>query len=109
MAFIIVNGRLGSKPIKKQSHNGRIYIAFSLAYNEWVREREETVWCNCIWLGYKYNPLSSKLDKGSAVCIAGKLAKPNAFQRKDGSWDASLTILVSDISFCPLGRSMRSP
>jgi single-strand DNA-binding protein len=107
MALIIINGRLGGRPEQKNSKNGTAYLSFSVAHSEKRGEKEETVWYRCLWINWEKNGLVSYLEKGSLVSVIGKLQKPKAFQRKDGSSDVDLTVFVNDVSFLPSSKADR--
>lgn len=102
MAFITVNGRLGNRPELKQSKNGSSYLQFNVAHSE---KKDETIWFKCLWMSAN-SGIVQHLDKGSAVCVIGRLQKPKTFQRRDGSWDSECTIFVSDVSFLPSNKPL---
>lgn len=100
MATIIINGRIGHAPEQKTSKAGNRYLDFSIATGS---AKSETTWFRCTWL----SPTSSivpHLDKGSAVSVTGRLSKPTAYAKKDGSYDVNLSVMVSDISFLPTNK-----
>ncbi len=103
MSLIIVNGRIGLKPEIKKSKSGSSYLSFSLACSEKREGKEDTTWFRCLWMNENAS-IIPHLDKGSGVCVVGRLQKPKPYQRKDGAWDVSLTVFVTDISFLPSNK-----
>ena len=100
MAFVMVNGRLGGKPELRQSKSGSNYLQLNVAHSE---KKDETIWFKCLWMNAN-SGIIQHLDKGSAVCVIGRLQKPKAFQRRDGSWDSECTVFVTDVSFLPSNK-----
>jgi single-strand DNA-binding protein len=104
MALIVINGRLGVKPEQKNSKSGSSYMSFSVALSEKRGGKEETTWFKCIWMNAEGSTILNFLDKGSLVQITGTLLKPKAFQKKDGSYDVDLTIMVHAVNFLPISK-----
>jgi single-stranded DNA-binding protein len=99
MAMIFLTGRLGAAPQTKKSKSGNAYLEFSLAEGS----KTDVVWYQCFW--DKLNaPIVAHLTKGSAVAVSGKLLKPQPFQKKDGSHDCRITIMVTTVDFLPTSK-----
>lgn len=85
MNKMILIGRLGRDPEEKQTKTGSSYWTFSLATNEWKKDKgeEETTWHNITcWDDYHGKTLMEKVSKGSILYIEGML-KFNTYM-KDG-------------------------
>lgn len=100
MTTIIINGRLAAKPTEKVSQKGSKYLEFTIGSGT----KEEVVWYRCCWFNPNPN-VFVHLDKGSAISVTGKLSKPKVYQKKDGTHDVNLSVMVSDLSFLPTNKA----
>jgi len=102
MVLVVLNGRLGNRPEKKFSKNGSPYTSFSIAFSEGKKNGEgETTWYNCLWMSAEGNKILDYLDKGSLIQVTGTLLKPKPYQKKDGTYDVNLSVMVHAVNFLP--------
>jgi len=92
------------KPERKTSQSGSEYFSFSIAESIKSGSRDEAIWYKCVWINPANTGILGFLDKGSGVCMTGRLQKPKPFQRRDGTVDVDMTIFVTDVSFLPVNR-----
>ena len=103
MLKCMVIGNIGGDPELKYAASGSAILRFSVASNgrrrtqvgEW---EDATTWCRVTILGKRAESLVEHLKKGTRVYCDGKLeARP--WSRSDGSPEAGLEILASDVEF----------
>lgn len=93
-------GRLGKDPELRTFDNGRALCSFSLATNEYYKNREgekvqNTDWHNIVAWGKRAEFMAQLLKKGANVAIGGKLTN-RSYEAKDGSTKFITEIVVND-------------
>lgn len=93
-------GNLGQDATIKD-FNGRNYIAFNLGHSERYTDKdgvkhERTTWISCLKPINDQSTLAGFLKKGTQVYVRGRVSA-RAFQRNDGTVDASLNCTVTDL------------
>jgi len=94
---VILVGNVGRKPEQIKSNNSDLMIAkFSLATNEWSKDKGETTqWFNIKCFRYTAEK-ALKLDKGYKVWVEGKI-KQDQYTDKDGNSKQSLYVVCDTI------------
>ncbi|GAB3990455.1 hypothetical protein GCM10028807_17660 [Spirosoma daeguense] len=95
-----VIGRIG-QDAKIVDHNGRKFVAFSLAVDESYKDRngnkvDKVVWCDCVTEQERFFNVINWLTKGREVYVEGK-PSARAYE-KDGKLYATIRISVNQIS-----------
>ena len=107
MNKIILVGRVGSEPVRRETKNGTSVTNFSVAtsrrmateeLDENGRPKEETQWHQIVAWGKQGDSCASYLHKGSAVLIEGSL-KSRKYEGKDGSKKMSFEIHAETVNF----------
>jgi single stranded DNA-binding protein len=109
MNFVILSGRIGKDPVRKETAKGTSYAAFTLATNEYNSDskQESTEWHNIVVYGSQADRVSNLLSKGDQITLRGKLSsynyKINALNTKTGAIEETsirrVEIVAFDIDF----------
>lgn len=93
-------GRVGNDASVEKSKNGREFIKFSLATQEY--NEKETVWMNIVSFNSDIIKMVSYYKKGTLLCVMGEL-KVNKFVNKENITVTSLDVLAFNCSFVNSG------
>lgn len=110
MRKIIINGRIVNNAEKKTNKNGREYIQFRFANNEYGDPKDEngktiTYWFNVTSYETRCMALQKYLTKGRPINIIGSYSD-NLYQNKNtGNCDIGRNILAETIEF-EVGRPL---
>ncbi len=118
---IILMGRLGQEPVRRQTKDGKSVVNFSLATARWVREEqaampessagerprrtEETDWHRIVVWGRQADACAEYLGKGDAVLVEGGV-RTRKYDGKDGVQRTSFEVHADLVRFLG-GRSFR--
>ncbi len=95
-AIITIRGRLGTKPVMRQTSNGNEMATASIAVTLPARvEEQQTQWFQLIAFGRTAEALG-KHTKGDAVCLMGEL-QLNVWTTKEGVEKRDLQVLVESL------------
>ncbi len=95
-AVITVRGRLGAKPVMRQTSNGNEMATASIGVTLPARvEKQQTQWFQLIAFGRTAEALG-KHTKGDAVCLMGEL-QLNVWTTKEGVERRDLQVLCEAI------------
>lgn len=100
---VSLTGRLTRPPELRVTAGGTQILAFGLAFNTSVRNRQTGEWdergnfIDCTMFGKRAEALSRYLTKGQKVAIAGKLRYST--WDKDGQRHSKLDLIVDEIEF----------
>lgn len=110
---VLLVGRLGNQPTRRETKNGLAVVHFSLATSRKINEqtegaetkqREETQWHKIVVWGKQAEACSLYLDKGQAVLIEGMM-RSRKYTGKDGEARIAFEVHADNVSF--LSRSKR--
>lgn len=118
---IILMGRLGQEPVRRQTKDGKSVVNFSLATARWVKEEpsgtaepaagqkprrsEETDWHRIVVWGRQADACAEYLGKGDAVLVEGGV-RTRKYDGKDGTQRTSFEVHADLVRFIG-GRSFR--
>ncbi len=93
-------GNLGKDPELLTFENGNALCKFSLATNEYYKDREgnkvqNTDWHNIVVWGKRGEFLADVLKKGSSIALAGKITN-RSYEGKEGGKRYITEIVVND-------------
>lgn len=103
MRKLIINGRIVNNAEKKTSRNGREYITFRFANNEFGDTKDDngkpiTYWFNITSYDTRHIALSKYLTKGRPINIIGQYSD-NIYQNKNGNCEIGRNIIADVIEF----------
>jgi single-strand DNA-binding protein len=109
MQQVVIAGYLGRDPEMRYTPQGTPVTNMSVATTrKWSQDgelREETIWWKVsVWKGAA-EAANKYLKKGSFVIVTGQLKAPQVYQKRDGSWDASLEFAFAQVDFGPRTES----
>lgn len=95
-------GRLGRDPEERYTQAGQPVCSFSVATDRrWVdaggEKQKQTTWWRCSAWGKLAEICNAYLEKGSLVFLVGELSEPKPYQRREGTWAASLEMTVREM------------
>lgn len=108
MNLVHIAGHLGADAEERFTASGKRVINLRVATRVRQGGKDETIWWRVNIWGDRFDKMLPYLRKGSAVIVVGELAKPEAYQSKDGQPQVSLTLNAEVIKFSPFGKSDRS-
>ena len=101
----IIVGNIGKKPELKTTNNGKEVCNFSVAVNEKWKEGERTEWVNVVTFGGTANFVGTNLDKGSQVCVLGRL-QTRKYEDKSGNERTITEVIAQRVeAFRPQGTT----
>jgi single-strand DNA-binding protein len=101
---VIIIGRLGRDPEMRYTQDGTPVTSFSVATDrKWKDSKGEaqskTTWFRVTaWRGLA-EICNQYLKKGGQVFVEGELSEPKPYQRKDGTYAASLDLTATNVKF----------
>lgn len=104
MRNITVNGRLAADVVRQLSKQGREYINFSIANNEYGDEKSSdgqvlTQWFRVTSFLPQHIKLAKHLTKGKPIIVTGHYSNRLYQNQKTGQWGISNEIIAIDINF----------
>ena len=97
-------GRLGADSEVKTSNNGKQFVTFRVATDEFIKGEKSTAWLNVTYIGDRAVKMSEYLKKGHAVSVIGvETVRP--YQTNNGETAFSRDILADRVDFVNLGQS----
>ena len=97
-------GRLGADSELRTTKNGKQYLAFRAATDEFKNGERGTAWLNVTYYGDKGIKMQEFLKKGSAVSVVG-VETVGTYQSKNGETMVSRDVLADRVDFVNLGKS----
>lgn len=88
-------GNLIAQAVQKQSQGGTCFITFSIAVNRKYKDKEETLYIECIKNGDNAN-LLPYLQKGKKIAVSGRV-NCHAYLDKNNQPRASLDLAVFEL------------
>lgn len=113
---VILVGRLGAEPIRRETKKGLPVAQFSLATSRRVRVEgdaegqptgEETVWHRVVTWGRQAETCAQYLHKGQAVYVEGSV-RSRKYDAKDGTQRTAFEVHADVVNFLG-GRQAASP
>lgn len=101
---IVLLGRLGADPIRRETHKGTTVVHFPLATGKKIVEEEtgtvttKTQWHHIVCWGKQGQWCADALKKGSAVYLEGEL-RSHEYETQDGLKKRAYEIHASEINF----------
>ena len=96
-ASITLIGHVGQNPESKDTSAGPV-AKFSVAVNQKQKGKEDKAeFFRCSAFGRLGEIIMQYVHKGDAIMIVGT-PKKEVFQKKDGTWDASIEVIVRDMT-----------
>lgn len=101
---IILIGRLGRDPEMRYTPQGTPVTSFSVATDrKWTdpngQQQQRTTWFRVTAWRRQAETCNQFLTKGRLVMVEGELAEPKPYQRRDGTWAASLDVTALAVKF----------
>ena len=94
-----LQGRFTHDLEKKETSSGIEILNFSLAWNEKYKEKETTLFLNCVAYGSLATHIVKWFKKGDQVIVEGKLVT-RSFEGNDGNKKYVTELLVNKVHFC---------
>lgn len=106
MRTIELIGRIAADAERKISKNGREYLSFRMANNEYNDEKgadgkPKTYWFSVT--SFTHMPMAQYLTKGKPVFVRGSYSD-RVYQNKEGNCEVGHDIIASEISFVDFGN-----
>lgn len=98
MVHVQIIGRLGADAEVKTSKNGKSFISFRIATDEFKNGKNETSWLNVIDLTDKGQKMSPYLKKGTMVNVYG-IETVDTYVNKLGETQISRDVVADRIDF----------
>lgn len=123
---IILLGRLGADPIRRETKTGKVVVQFPVATSRKILDQnnaeedstqslqkeylEETQWHRIVTWGKQAEACAKGLKKGQAVYIEGSL-RTRKFEDKEGLERLSVEIVAEQVSFlsAPFSKTNSEP
>lgn len=106
MVRVDIIGRLGDSPQEKTDKNGETYITFSIATDDFVNGKQETVWFNVIYFGKITKKALEFFGKGSLINVCGYLST-NTWVDKNGTTRISQSVRAIAVDRIKVGKSQQ--
>ncbi len=104
---IILMGRLGADPIRRETKAGNPVVHFPIATSKKIKgteegeaSKEETQWHRVVVWGKQGEDCAAFLKKGQGVFVEGSL-KSRKYEAKDGTEKYSFEVVADSVSFLP--------
>lgn len=95
-------GRLGGNAETKTAQNGRQFISFNVATDEYQRGEKTTAWLRVTYTGDRALKMAQYLTKGKLVNIIGS-ETVYTYQRQDGQTAINRDVLADKVDFVSIG------
>ncbi len=95
---VIIIGNLTRDPELKYTSNGTAYAKFGMAINEKFKEKESTVFVDCVTWAKTAELASEYLSKGSQCAIDGRLSF-SSWESKTGEKRSKLEVTADRVVF----------
>ena len=99
-----VIGRLGADSEIKTNSNGRPFVVFRLATDEFKNGKAETTWLNVVDYTEKTHKMAAYLKKGSLVSIHG-IETIGMYKNKNGENSFSRDVMSDRVDFVSIGNN----
>jgi single-strand DNA-binding protein len=101
---LIIIGRLGRDPEMRYTQDGTPVTSFSVATDRrWTdqsgQQQEKTTWFRVSAWRKQAEICNQYLTKGRLVMVEGELSEPKPYQKKDGTYAASLDVRAINVKF----------
>ncbi|MBR1445469.1 MAG: single-stranded DNA-binding protein [Alloprevotella sp.] len=109
----IISGNLTRSPELRQTASGTFALGFGMAVNDRRKNQQTGEWedyanfVDCVLFGPRAEPLQRLMDKGSKVCVEGKLRWSQ--WEKDGQKRSKLEVVVDEIELLSKPREGADP
>lgn len=114
---VLLVGRLGNQPTRRETKNGLAVVHFSLATSRKIAEqgegteakhREETQWHKIVVWGKQAEACNLYLEKGQAVFIEGMM-RSRKYTSKEGDSRIAFEVHADNVNFLNRARRPDSP
>lgn len=95
-------GRIGRDAETKTAQNGRQFVAFNVATDEYQRGEKTTSWLRVTYTGERALKMAQYFTKGKLVNIIGS-ETVSTYQRQDGQTGISRDVLADKVEFVNSG------
>jgi single-strand DNA-binding protein len=105
MRTIELVGRIAADAEKKISKNGKEYLSFRMANNEYNDEKGPDGKQKAYWFSvtsFNHLPMTQYLTKGKPVFVRGSYSD-RVYQNRDGNCEIGRDIIATEISFLDFG------
>jgi single-strand DNA-binding protein len=101
---LILIGRLGRDPEMRYTQDGTPVTSFSVATDRrWTdasgQKQQKTTWFKISAWRKLAETCNQYLTKGKQVLVEGELSEPKPYQKRDGTWGASLDVRAINVKF----------
>ena len=101
---LILIGRLGRDPEMRYTQDGTPVTSFSVATDRrWTgksgQAQQKTTWFRVSAWRKLAETCNQFLTKGKQVMVEGELSEPKPYQKRDGTWGASLDVTAYTVKF----------
>lgn len=98
MRTLTLTGRVVSDATARQTKDGRNYLEFRFANNEWFDEKDKTFWIRISCYTPELINLKSYITKGKPLIIVGRY-KDRIYTRQDGTSEIGRDLTAYSIEF----------
>lgn len=96
---IILQGRLVADPELRRTQSGTSVCSFTVAWSETVKERETTLFLDCVaWQGTA-EMICKYFQKGRELALEGRLTS-RVYEDKNGQKRKAVELVVDRVHFC---------
>lgn len=99
MHVIHINGNVGRDAEIRTTQKGTAVLSFPIA----SKERDETIWFDCVIFGDRANKLAAHITKGTGLAVCG-VPKLDTFEKRDGTPGAKISVNVDKLDFTGGGQ-----
>ena len=101
---LIIIGRLGRDPEMRYTQDGTPVTSFSVATDRhWTdpsgQKQQKTTWFRVSAWRKQAEVCNQYLTKGKMVMVEGELSEPKPYQKRDGTYGASLDVRALNVKF----------
>jgi single-strand DNA-binding protein len=98
-----VVGRAGRQAEQKYLPDGKAVTTMSVATDVGYGDKKKTVWYRVVTFGKLAETCGQYVEKGRLLAIDGVIQPVEVYQKRDGSWGASLTLIADTVRFLDKG------
>lgn len=102
----IIQGRLTRDIELRYSGTGTPVASFGLASNRRYREKDETLFLDCVAFGKTAEIMSEHLKKGSPALLEGRLQTETWDDKKTGTRRSKISLIVDQFHFIGDGKTV---
>lgn len=96
---MILQGRFVKDLEKKESSTGVVVCNFTLAWSKRYRDREYTLFLNCVAFGSTAEFITKYFKKGDMVIVEGELVSRN-YEDSQGNKRYGTEMKIDEVHFC---------